>query len=78
MTEENMISLYDYLGKAAGSDLGKAVSTAAKLAKVEVSTREVENSKYTGKIMLYPENFLKSYFNPKKKKNNLMNYLFKI
>ena len=66
MTKENMISLYNYLGKAAGSDLGKAVSTAAKLAKIKVTTRDVSNTKYTGKIMLYPESFLKSYFNPNK------------
>ena len=62
MTEENMISLYDYLGKAAGSELGKAVSTAAKLANIKVTS----NSKYTGKIMLYPKEFLVNYFNPNK------------
>ena len=66
MTEENMISLYDYLGKAAGSDLGKAVSTAAKKANIKVTTRDVSNHKYTGKIMLYPKEFLVNYFNPNK------------
>ena len=66
MTEENMISLYDYLGKAAGNDLGKAVSTAAKKAKIKVTSRDVSNSKYTGKIMLYPKEFLVNYFNPNK------------
>ena len=59
-------SLYDYLGKAAGSDLGKAVSTAAKLANIKVTTRDVSNTKYTGKIMLYPKEFLVNYFNPNK------------
>jgi len=62
MTEENMISLYDYLGKAAGKDLGKAVSTAAKLANIKFSTRDVSNTKYTGKVMLYPKSFLNEYF----------------
>ena len=66
MTEENMISLYDYLGKPAGSDLGKVVSTAAKKANIKVTTRDVSNTKYTGKIMLYPKEFLVNYFNPNK------------
>ena len=66
MTEENMISLYDYLGKPACSDLGKAVSTAAKKANIKVTTRDVSNTKYTGKIMLYPKEFLVNYFNPNK------------
>ena len=66
MTEENMISLYDYLGKPAGSNLGKAVSTAAKKANIKVTSRDVSNSKYTGKIMLYPKEFLINYFNPNK------------
>jgi len=55
---EKMLSLYDYLGRAAGSILGKQVATCAKH-----ETRFVENLKYTGDIMLYPETFLKFYFN---------------
>jgi hypothetical protein len=61
----NMMSLYDYLGHAAGNTLGKEVAEAAARAKVKFETREVSNSKYTGKIMLYPEGFLKEYFQMK-------------
>ena len=57
-----MVSLYDYLGRAAGPDLGKQVATAAAKAGVKSEIREVSNSKYTGPIMLYPKSFLDLYF----------------
>jgi hypothetical protein len=60
---EKMLSLYDYLGRAAGSVLGKQVATCAGKKKVKHETRFVSNPKYTGEIMLYPETFLKFYFN---------------
>ena len=56
------MSLYDYLGRAAGPDLGKQVATAAAKAGVKSEIREVSNSKYTGPIMLYPRSFLELYF----------------
>jgi hypothetical protein len=58
-----MLSLYDYLGRAAGSVLGKQVAECASKKKVKHETRFVSNPKYTGEIMLYPETFLKKYFN---------------
>lgn len=58
----NMLSLYDYLGYAAGEKLGKEVAEAAIKAKVKIDAREISNPKYSGKVMLYPENFLKEYF----------------
>ena len=57
-----MVSLYDYLGRAAGPDLGKQVATAAAKAGVKSEIREVSNIKYTGPIMLYPRSFLNLYF----------------
>ena len=57
-----MISLYDYLGRGAGPDLGKQVATAAAKAGVKSEIREVSNIKYTGPIMLYPKSFLELYF----------------
>ena len=57
-----MVSLYDYLGRAAGPDLGKQVAIAAAKAGVKHEIREVSNSKYTGPIMLYPRSFLDLYF----------------
>ena len=57
-----MISIFDYLGRAAGPDLGKQVATAAAKAGVKSEIREVSNIKYTGPIMLYPKSFLDLYF----------------
>jgi len=56
------ISLYDYLGHAAGSDLGQQVANAARQAGVKGEIREVSNPKYRGPVMLWPKAFLDLYF----------------
>ena len=58
-----MMSLYDYLGRPAGSELGQQVAAAAAQNRVKFETREVSTNTYTGKIMLYPKNFLDNFFN---------------
>ena len=58
----NMISLYDYLGHAAGPDLGKKVASAAARAGVKHEIREVNHRGWTGPIMLYPRDFLDNFF----------------
>ena len=58
-----MMSLYDYLGRAAGTELGDQVYRAAAQSRVPVATREISNKAYTGKVMLYPKSFLVEYFN---------------
>ena len=58
----DMISLYDYLGHAAGPDLGKQVASAAAKAGVKHSIREVNHIGYSGPIMLYPRSFLDNFF----------------
>lgn len=65
MEKENFISLYDFLGKPAGGQLGKEVFEKAKELKEKTYTRDVSNRKYTGKVMLYRREFLNSYFNGK-------------
>jgi len=57
-----MKSLYEYLGRAAGSELGKQVATAAGRANVKITSHHVENAKYTGTILKYPVSFLNEYF----------------
>ena len=52
-----MMSLYDYLGRAAGPELGQKVATAAAAAGVKGSMREVSNPAYKGPVMLYPKSF---------------------
>jgi len=56
------LSLYEYLGKAAGSDLGKEVAAAAYKANITTQTKEITNPAFAGKINLYPKDFLEFYF----------------
>ena len=62
MNSEKFISLYDYLGRPAGSALGKQVAEAASRLKIPMSIRLVSTATYTGPIILYPENWLIGYF----------------
>ena len=66
---DKMMSLYDYLGKPAGSDLGKQVYLSAVRKNITVELREISNPKYTGNVMLYPKSFLEEYFKPKSKED---------
>lgn len=56
------LSLYDYLRKPAGEQLGKEVAVMAIQNKIPIQTREVSNPKYTGTVNLYPKDFLDFYF----------------
>ena len=56
------ISLYDYLGRTAGKELGKQVADYALASRVQYKIRQVSNQKYAGPIMLYPKSFLELYF----------------
>ena len=60
--DNQMMSLYDYLGQAAGSDLGKKVAYAAAKAGIKSEIREVSHVGYKGPIMLYPRDFLENFF----------------
>lgn len=57
-----MISLYDYLGRAAGPALGFAVAKHAKQLNAKVGIREVSNPKYKGTVNLYERPILESFF----------------
>ncbi len=67
MEEAGLISLYDYLGYAAGTQLGKEVASAATRAKETIGRRTVNNVRYKGVVMLYRREFLKEYFTAKQK-----------
>lgn len=58
-----MLSLYDYLGRAAGKALGWAVARQASIIGAHVETRYVENPAYKGNVNLYNEEVLKVFFN---------------
>ena len=59
-----MMSLYEYLGKAAGEHLGKEVYIRAAHNGVNWGKKKISNPKYTGDVMIYPKSFLDGYFNP--------------
>ena len=59
-------SLYDYLGRPAGSDLGQKVHAAAIAKGVFIGTKEInKNLVPQGKVCTYPITFLDEYFNRK-------------
>lgn len=58
------LSLYDYLGKPAGKELGGQVAQAAYQGGIKPQNREISNPKYTGIVHLYPKDFLDFYFRP--------------
>jgi hypothetical protein len=61
-----MLSLYDYLGRAAGSKLGKKVADYATIRKQKYQVKNVENIAYQGEIMMYTKEFLDEYFKVEK------------
>ena len=66
MEDIKFISLYDYLGKAAGGTLGQQVFKYAKKNKVKMDFKEINQGGYSGKIICYPLPFLDEYFLLKK------------
>jgi hypothetical protein len=68
--DNKMMSLYDYLGKAAGPGLGETVYKSSKVHKVRTGIREVSNPKYSGKVILYPKWFLDQFFSPSQIESN--------
>ena len=64
MANNTMMSLYDYLGRAAGPDLGQQVAQSAAKSKPrpKIETRYVNQGGYKGDVMLYPKWFLDEYF----------------
>ena len=58
------LSLYDYLGKPAGKELGGEVAQAAYQGGIKPQERQISNPKYTGVVHLYPKDFLDFYFRP--------------
>jgi hypothetical protein len=60
-----MMSLYDYLGRAAGKQLGAEVCATANLLKETIEERPISNPAYTGNVHLYRREFLDEYFKKK-------------
>lgn len=59
---DKMLSLYDYLGRAAGMELGGEVYKVAVAENIPMEIRIVNTATYSGEITLYPKSFLERYF----------------
>ena len=62
----NYISLFDYLGKAAGPALGERVNIYSQIRKQPLKQREISNPAYKGKVCLYKKSFLDEFFKVEK------------
>ena len=60
--EPEYVSLFDFLGRAAGPELGKEVYIKSQQSNVIIKSKQVSNKKYTGNIVTYPKAFLELYF----------------
>ena len=58
-----MLSLFDYLGRAAGPKLGLEVAIFAKQQDSKIEIRQVSNPRYSGPVNLYTEGLLDEFFN---------------
>jgi len=60
-----MLSLFDYLGKPAGKELGGEVVKAAMAHSnyIPIKRRYVTTKFYDGEVNLFPREFLNEYFN---------------
>jgi len=63
--QEPTVSLFDYLGYAAGAQLGKEVATAAAKCKEQIASKQITTRTYTGNVLMYRPQFLKEFFNKK-------------
>jgi len=71
---ERFLSLYDYLKRPAGRELGIQVSHAAQEANIPIQNKSVSNPTYSGPIQMYPESWLDSYFGNGTKSNTEILY----
>ena len=67
MSKLEFLSLYDYLGKAAGKTLGGEVLKEAQGRNIIRKTKHVTQGGYDGLVMMYPKQFLDWYFTEKHK-----------
>jgi hypothetical protein len=63
--EEPTVSLFDYLGYAAGARLGKEVAQAAVRCNEKIAKKAISTRTYTGDVLMYRPQFLKEFFNSK-------------
>ena len=65
MSDLVYVSLYDYLGKAAGKTLGGEVLKEAQKRGIKRKVKHISQGGYEGNVMIYPKQFLDIYFSEK-------------
>jgi hypothetical protein len=56
------VSLFEYLGKPAGTQLGTQIRKTALVHGIKVNQRMVRTVRYTGNVALYPKAWLDAWF----------------
>ena len=63
--KERLISLYTFLKRAAGPELGKQVYQEAVSQDIPFGEKHITNPRYTGRVLIYPISWLEKYFGQK-------------
>lgn len=63
--QEPTVSLFDYLGYAAGARLGKEVAAAAAKCREKIASKQITTRTYAGNVLMYRSQFLKEFFDSK-------------
>lgn len=61
-SETKFVSLYDYLGHAAGKELGSQCEKFHRYMNLPSSYKNVKNNNYTGKIKTYKHSNIEKFF----------------
>ena len=75
MKTTEYLSLFDYLKKPAGKELGNEVKRVADENNIPFKTRQISNPKFTGTVCLYPQTFLEFYFRRPNNESDFENYV---
>jgi hypothetical protein len=62
--KDEYLSLYEYLGRAAGSKLGAEIKKIAVENGVSTQMKDVPHSGFEGQVLTYPKSFLELTFRP--------------
>lgn len=62
--KDEYLSLYEYLGRAAGPELGFEVKKIADQNNVPFQMKDVPHSGFKGKVITYPKSFLEFTLRP--------------
>lgn len=71
MNKDIYYTLYEWLGRAAGDELGLRVSIKAKEVGIKLGSKYIDHKGYKGEVRTYPKDFLEKYFSEEKIENKI-------